>query len=34
MGEREQKREEEIAALKTALCYLDPNQVEAECQTR
>jgi hypothetical protein len=31
-AERTQKREEEIAALKTALCYLDPNQVETECQ--
>mmetsp|Transcript_123091 Transcript_123091/g.359384 ORF Transcript_123091/g.359384 Transcript_123091/m.359384 type:complete len:737 (+) Transcript_123091:79-2289(+) len=33
-AERKAKREEEIAALKTAMCYLDPNQVESECQTR
>jgi hypothetical protein len=29
--ERVAKREEEIAALKTALCQLDPEGVEAEC---
>jgi hypothetical protein len=29
--ERVQKREEEIDALKTALCQLDPEGVEAEC---
>jgi len=29
--ERVGKRAEEIAALKTALCQLDPNDVEAEC---
>jgi hypothetical protein len=28
---RVQKREEEIDALKTALCQLDPEGVEAEC---
>jgi len=31
-AERTAKREEEIAALKKALCYLDPNKVESECQ--
>lgn len=31
-AERKAKREEEIAALKKALCYLDPNKVESECQ--
>jgi len=29
--ERKQKREEEIDALKTALCQLDPDGVEADC---
>jgi hypothetical protein len=31
-AERTAKRDEEIAALKTALCYLDPDQVEDECK--
>lgn len=30
--ERVQKREEEIAALKRALCILDGDKVEPECQ--
>lgn len=30
--ERTQKREEEIKALKQALCILDPEQTEPECQ--
>jgi len=30
--ERVEKREKEILALKTALCQLDPDKVEAECQ--
>jgi len=30
--ERAAKREEEIAALKKALCYLDPAKVEADCK--
>lgn len=29
--ERKKKREDEIAALKTALCQLDPDQKEADC---
>mmetsp|Transcript_6421 Transcript_6421/g.11815 ORF Transcript_6421/g.11815 Transcript_6421/m.11815 type:complete len:685 (+) Transcript_6421:109-2163(+) len=31
-AERVAKREEEIAALKSALCILDPEKTEAECQ--
>lgn len=31
-AERSAKREEEVAALKAALCYLDPEKVEAECK--
>jgi hypothetical protein len=31
-AERTAKREEEIAALKNALCYLDPDKVEDECK--
>jgi hypothetical protein len=31
-SERTAKRDEEITALKTALCYLDPDQVEDECK--
>jgi len=31
-AERKAKREEEIAALKKALCFLDPDKVERECQ--
>jgi chromosome segregation ATPase len=31
-ADRVAKREEEIAALKTALCQLDPEGVESECQ--
>mmetsp|Transcript_54179 Transcript_54179/g.117043 ORF Transcript_54179/g.117043 Transcript_54179/m.117043 type:complete len:684 (+) Transcript_54179:79-2130(+) len=31
--ERVGKREEEIAALKRALCILDPNRVEEDCQS-
>jgi len=31
-AERTAKREEEIAALKQALCYLDPDGVEPSCQ--
>lgn len=30
--DRVAKREEEIAALKRALCILDTESVEAECQ--
>jgi len=30
--DRVAKREEEMAALKKALCILDANNVEAECQ--
>jgi len=31
-ADRAAQREEEIAALKKAMCYLDPNKVESECQ--
>jgi len=33
-SERVQKREDEIAALKKALCILDPEQQESACKTR